>query len=1020
MEHICQQCARVCKSKAGLVAHLKSHSLANDQPANAQSLTCQYCPREFNTKIGLGQHMRHAHPNEANVTKLASFKVGGTRWSNQESAALLRIASNLAPSCTTRNQLHQSLLPHFPGRSITSIKTRLHVLNWKENETTPSPRMPSSSPPEPVASRSDDYYHWFNGIAQTTIEQLQDNHEVALRSDDLLSIARSVQSGSVTVSQLLSLLDLHATSTFPYKWRATPTKQSERKQRVYSTKKQIRRANYAALQTLYHHRKKDAATAVLNGSWRVGYKATRGLPPNSESKWRDILSTPAHQDQRTPRFVVPTDWSLIDSISPDEVTAALKDMGNSAPGLDKLLPTQLRKMKPCALAGYFNLLLLAEGCPAHLCRSRITLVPKVPNPTDPEELRPIAVSSVIVRLFHKILANRWNTRLKLPALQFAFLKRDGCLEATSTLHAILRHSSSTASNLAMAFVDVSKAFDSVSHDTIIRSARAFGAPPPLVQYLSESYSKSTAVIQSRDVATKRGVRQGDPLSSLLFIMAMDEVISLSMPELGYQFHDTLVDGFAYADDLILLAENTARLKEKLAAASSALHSAGMRINPKKTNAVIIRGDHRTTAVCDDTLNLAGETIHPMHLTDTFTYLGIPFTCKGKAITKHREQLHNMLAEIRQAPLKPHQRIELTRQYMLPKLTHSLVLGKVHRNTLKKLDNSIRQAIRLWLRLPHDTPNGYFYTAINSGGLGLSCLSTTIPLQRKSRLEKLLAAQCPVLRNVVKDPSFGPVLRDANIPVRVNHTIVSSKQEAASAWHSSLVSSADGRGLREMASSPLSSRWLLHPERVFPRIYIRAIHLRCNLMRTKVRSSRGRRGDQSVLCRGNCGQPESLAHILQSCWITHDARCARHNRVAKDLARRLRTLGYTVLEEPRVPTATSFIKPDLIAVRGEVAVIMDVTIVGDNRSHVAYEEKIQKYGTEAYSTAIKSALTLCGLPVTSLIHQPVVLSYRGILFCASAKALLRLGVQSFVVSDLSLLTITGSLRVYDTFMRGTWH
>ena len=98
----------------------------------------------------------------------------------------------------------------------------------------------------------------------------------------------------------------------------------------------------------------------------------------------------------------------------------------------------------------------------------------------------------------------------------------------------------------------------------------------------------------------------------------------------------------------------------------------------------------------------------------------------------------------------------------------------------------------------------------------------------------------------------------------------------------------------------------------------------------------------------------------------------------------------------------------------------VTIVSDNRSHVAYEEKIQKYGTGAYSTAIKSALTLCGLPVTSLIHQPVVLSYRGILFCASAKALLRLGVQSFVVSDLSLLTITGSLRVYDTFMRGTWH
>ena len=215
-----------------------------------------------------------------------------------------------------------------------------------------------------------------------------------------------------------------------------------------------------------------------------------------------------------------------------------------------------------------------------------------------------------------------------------------------------------------------------------------------MQYLSESYRKSSAVIQSREVLTRRDVRQGDPLSSLLFIMAMDEVISLSRPELGYQFHDTVVDGFAYADDLILLAENTARLKEKLAAASSALGSAGMRINSKKTKAVIIRGDHRTTAVSEDSLCLDGEVIRPMHLTDTFTYLGIPFTWKGKAVTKHREQLHHMLTELKQAPLKPQQRVELTRQYVLPKLSHSLVLGKVHRNTMKKLDNSIRQAIRL--------------------------------------------------------------------------------------------------------------------------------------------------------------------------------------------------------------------------------------------------------------------------------------------------------------------------------------
>ncbi|GAA57410.1 nuclear factor related to kappa-B-binding protein [Clonorchis sinensis] len=93
-----------------------------------------------------------------------------------------------------------------------------------------------------------------------------------------------------------------------------------------------------------------------------------------------------------------------------------------------------------------------------------------------------------------------------------------------------------------------------------------------------------------------------------------------------------------------------------------------------------------------------------------------------------------------------------------------------------------------------------------------------------------------------------------------------------------------------------------------------IQLRCNLLRTRVRSARHGYGGQTILCRGNCGQPESLVHILQSCWITHDARCAHHNRVARELAKRLRRLGYTVFEELRAPTSTSFIKPDLIAVR----------------------------------------------------------------------------------------------------------
>ncbi|KER28415.1 hypothetical protein T265_13578, partial [Opisthorchis viverrini] len=183
----------------------------------------------------------------------------------------------------------------------------------------------------------------------------------------------------------------------------------------------------------------------------------------------------------------------------------------------------------------------------------------------------------------------------------------------------------------------------------------------------------------------------------------------------------------------------------------------------------------------------------------------------------------------------------------------------------------------WLRLPKDTPISYIHAGKQHGGLGIPSLSATIPMQGKTRMEKLLSTQCRVLRNVVNVSAFGKIVRDLSLPIRVHSACVNTKEELVAAWGESLHNSVDGRGLRELVTSPLSNRWLVFPERVFPRLFIRGIQLRRNLLRARVRSARHGHGGQTILCRGNCGQPESLVHISQSCWITHDARCARHNR-----------------------------------------------------------------------------------------------------------------------------------------------
>ncbi|GAA51464.1 endonuclease-reverse transcriptase, partial [Clonorchis sinensis] len=320
----CEECGKWCKSKAGLVAHHRVHDNDSVGTNMVAQLACADCSRLFPTKIGLSQHRRHAHPTQHNADKLSRVKHSGARWSQQESQSLLRLANNLYPSCETQTALFARLEQYFPGRSAISIKTRLRVLNWQAQQDESSSSGPDQTIGQIAAYSSEaDYYGvWFKQTVDCAVSLLESHADSSLASVDLLAFARG---------------------TFPHTWKTVSRRRHQLAHRMPVNRKQIRRANYAAIQTLYHQRRKDAASAVLDGSWKDLYKGNCGLPPDAEQYWKQVLSAPKHVESQPSRVVVPSDWSLIEPITGEEVGRTVRSMGNSSPGLDKLTPRMLRR-----------------------------------------------------------------------------------------------------------------------------------------------------------------------------------------------------------------------------------------------------------------------------------------------------------------------------------------------------------------------------------------------------------------------------------------------------------------------------------------------------------------------------------------------------------------------------------------------------------------------------------------------------------------------------------------------------
>lgn len=287
---------------------------------------------------------------------------------------------------------------------------------------------------------------------------------------------------------------------------------------------------------------------------------------------------------------------------------------------------------------------------ARLNYGLITLIPKVQEARDVKQFRPICLLNISFKIFTKLLVERLaNKAQKLTdPCQTAFIKGRYILDGVVILHEVI-HELRTKKQKGVIFkIDFEKAYDSVRWDFVEEVLSRKGFDNRLKGWIMSTIKGGRVCININGennpcFKTHRGLRQGDPLSPLMFNLVADALAHVmnKAKEKGYikGVVPHLLEGgithLQYADDTIIMMEGDA---ESIKNAKFLLYCfewmSGLKINYHKSELVTFGYEENQQIEIANALNCKIGQL-PM------TYLGIPISDKALGISAFKPVVEKM-------------------------------------------------------------------------------------------------------------------------------------------------------------------------------------------------------------------------------------------------------------------------------------------------------------------------------------------------------------------------------------------
>nr|GEV76473.1 putative RNA-directed DNA polymerase, eukaryota, reverse transcriptase zinc-binding domain protein [Tanacetum cinerariifolium] len=214
---------------------------------------------------------------------------------------------------------------------------------------------------------------------------------------------------------------------------------------------------------------------------------------------------------------------------------------------------------------FFHTSLFPQGCNS----SFIALIPKVANAKTVSDFRPISLIGCQYKIIGKLLATRIRVVIGdcVNPVQSAFIKGRNILDGPLILNEVISWYRNSKKNLMVFKVDFEKALDSIRWDYLDLVLEKLGFGCRWRSWIKGCFHSTRSSVLVNGTPTNefelhRGLRQGDPLSPFLFILAMEglhaytsKAESLGLFKGCSVGRDNLhISHLMYADDVVFIRE----------------------------------------------------------------------------------------------------------------------------------------------------------------------------------------------------------------------------------------------------------------------------------------------------------------------------------------------------------------------------------------------------------------------------------------------------------------------------------